>query len=254
MYKRIVVKVGSSVLSSHGKIVDERFANLCYLINSLRQKSIEVIVVSSGAVAFGYVKLHIDKTITSNKQVLASIGQPLLMTTYQKHLRPFDILCSQFLLEATIFDDDMRLDNAKKAINTSLQNGVLPIINENDTTYTKELVFGDNDQLAGYVAKHFKADMLLILSDIDGYYDSNPNTNAQAKLLKYVSHIPEDCLQEKSSANTEFSTGGIVTKLKTASFLMSYDIPMFLCSGYDLSDATSYLLDGIHKRGTLFVS
>ncbi|RLA73921.1 MAG: glutamate 5-kinase [Epsilonproteobacteria bacterium] len=251
-YKRIVVKVGSSILNQDNQIATTKMKNLVEFIAKIKNKNIEVILVSSGAVAFGYTKLQIDKKITSNKQVLASIGQPLLMTTYQKYFKSFDILCSQFLIEATVFDDDVRLKNAKDAISRSLKNSILPIINENDTTYTKELVFGDNDQLAGYVTKHFKADMLLVLSDIDGYYDKNPTTSHDAKLLKNIKKLDKTSLNDEHTPNSEFSTGGIVTKLKTASFLIKENIPMFLCSGFDLKDAKSYMFDSIHNKGTLF--
>jgi glutamate 5-kinase len=177
--QRIVLKVGSAVLTQNSKIAHRRLDNLVEFISNLKQKY-DVILVSSGAVAAGYTQVQLDKKIVSNKQALASIGQPLLMHTYRREFAKYDIVCSQVLLEATIFSDEKRLAHAKDAIDTLLNNGVVPIINENDVTAIEELVFGDNDQLAAYVTNYFDADMLTILTDIDGYYDLNPHENIES--------------------------------------------------------------------------
>jgi glutamate 5-kinase len=133
-----------------------------------------------------------------------------------------------------------------------LENKILPIINENDVIATDELVFGDNDQLAAHVAYYFKADMLAILSDIDGYYNKNPREYRDAVLQKNVCEISAEELQMKHSANSQFATGGIVTKLKAANFLMQRDIPMYLSSGFDLTNAYDFLVEGNHNSGTIF--
>ena len=135
-----------------------------------------------------------------------------------------------------------------------LDNNILPIINENDVIATEELVFGDNDQLAAHVAYYFKADMLAILSDIDGYYNKNPREFSDAILQKNISQIDSSQLKMKHSANSEFATGGIVTKLKAADFLMKKGIPMYLSSGFDLTNAYDFLVEGNHKSGTVFQS
>lgn len=250
--KRLVLKVGSAVLTQNGKIAHRRLDNLVEFISSLKEKY-EVILVSSGAVAAGYTLLQLDKKIVSNKQALASIGQPLLMGTYKTEFKKYDIISSQVLLEATIFKDDSRLKHARDAINTLLKNGVVPIINENDVTAIEELVFGDNDQLAAYIAHYFDADLLTILTDIDGYYDKNPHIDKDAKLQKFVNFIDEKELEAKHSANSEFATGGIVTKLKAADFLIKNNKKMFLTSGFDLTYAKKYLLNNNHEKGTLFI-
>jgi glutamate 5-kinase len=249
--QRIVLKVGSAVLTQNSKIAHRRLDNLVEFISNLKQKY-DVILVSSGAVAAGYTQVQLDKKIVSNKQALASIGQPLLMHTYRREFAKYDIVCSQVLLEATIFSDEKRLAHAKDAIDTLLNNGVVPIINENDVTAIEELVFGDNDQLAAYVTNYFDADMLTILTDIDGYYDLNPHENPDAKILKVVNQIDKESLEANHSANSEFATGGIVTKLKAANFLIENNKQMFLSSGFDLTNIKKYLIENIHDGGTLF--
>ena len=249
--KRIVLKVGSAVLTQNGKIAHRRLDNLVEFISNLKKKY-EVILVSSGAVAAGYTKLQLNKKVIRNKQALASIGQPLLMAIYKTEFAKYDIIPSQVLLEATLFQDKTRLKHAKDAINTLLKNGVVPIVNENDVTAIDELVFGDNDQLSAHISYHFGADLLVILTDIDGYYDKNPHIYKDAKLQKIVISIDKSDLDAEDSANSEFATGGIVTKLKAADFLISNKKQMFLTSGFDLSYAKDYLLNNNHTKGTLF--
>lgn len=253
MKKTIVLKVGSAVLTDNGNLALDRLKNLVDFIALLKNKY-NVILVSSGAVASGYTLLKLDKKIVSKKQALASIGQPLLMETYRKHFEVHNIICSQVLLEASLFKDLTRLNHAKDTINELLSNNVVPIINENDVTAIEELVFGDNDQLSAHVSLHFGSDLLVILTDIDGYYDDNPHLNLNAKLQKRVLEIPSEALNATHSANSEFATGGIVTKLKAADILIKNDKQMFLTSGFDLSDVKSFLLENIHNRGTLFGS
>lgn len=248
---RIVIKVGSAVLSQDGKLAYKRLANLVQLISKL-SKSNEVILVSSGAVAAGFTLLQLDKTIVQNKQALASIGQTYLMHEYQKIFLNYNMLCSQVLLEKSIFNDKERLMHMQEAINVLLKNKVVPIINENDVTAVAELVFGDNDQLSAHISHNFNSSLLVILTDIDGYYDDNPHTNKNAVLQKEVSFISKDELEALASSNTEFATGGIVTKLKAADFLMKQNKSMFLTSGFDLTHANNYLLKNSYTKGTIF--
>jgi glutamate 5-kinase len=133
-----------------------------------------------------------------------------------------------------------------------LNYSVVPVVNENDVVATEELVFGDNDRLSAHVAHFFDADILAILSDIDGYYDRDPNRHEDAVIRKRVTHLTEEELQDECTPNGTFATGGIVTKLQAADFLIQRGRRMFLASGFDLSDARSFLLDGIHKGGTIF--
>ncbi len=238
--KRIVVKVGSHVLSEQNRLAKDRMLNLIEFLSELMGRY-EVMLVSSGAVAAGYPKLKLDKSKLANRQAIASVGQPYLMSVYQKKFERFGKTASQLLLTAYDFDSRHATEHAKNAIDVLLENGILPIINENDTTATEELVFGDNDQLSARVTYYFDADMLVVLSDIDGYYDSDPRKNKNAKMYKKVNQIDENKLSVCVDPNHAFATGGIVTKLK-----------MFMASGFNLSDAKSFLLENKHKGGTLF--
>ncbi len=249
--RRLVLKVGSAVLTEQNRIAQERMQNLIDLIAELK-KEYEVIFVSSGAVAAGYTELKLDKSLLSNKQALASIGQPLLMNRYKKKFEKHGILPSQVLVTAANFNTKEQSERARNTIETLLENGVLPIINENDATATDELELGDNDQLSAYVAIHFNADMLVILSDIDAYYDKDPNEHDDALILPLVDHIEESELQRSVTPNNSFATGGIVTKLKAADYVLKHGKSMFLASGFDLRDARSYLIQGDHQGGTVF--
>ncbi len=248
---RIVVKVGSAVLTQDGSIALKRMQSLVDFLAQLQQKN-EVILVSSGAVAGGYTKLKLDRSIIANKQALAAIGQPVLMSKYAKKFAQYDILTAQVLVTAVNLgrtDDKERIRNTVEIL---LENRVIPIVNENDATSTEELEVGDNDQLSAYIAKNTDADMLIILSDIDAYYDDDPRVNPEAKVLKVLHSISEEELNKDVTPNNIFATGGIVTKLKAAAYLLENNIDMFLASGFDLSDVKSFTLKGEHKGGTLF--
>ncbi|MEA3372572.1 MAG: glutamate 5-kinase [Campylobacterota bacterium] len=249
--KRIVVKVGSAVLTEQNRIARERMQNLIDLIADLK-KQYEVILVSSGAVAAGYTELKLDKKDIANKQALASIGQPILMHRYRKKFEKYGILPSQVLVTAANFNTKEQDIRVKNTIEKLISNGVLPIINENDATATDELVLGDNDQLSAYVAHHCDADLLVILSDIDAYYDRDPHTHDDANILSVVEKIDPAELEKTVTPNNSFATGGIVTKLKAADYLLNHGRSMFLASGFDLSDAKSFLVDHRHNGGTLF--
>ena len=250
--KRIVIKVGSHVLTADGAIAKPRMLALVQLIAELKTHHYDVILVSSGAVSAGYTQLPLDRSIVANKQALAAIGQPLLLKMYQEKFARFDLLCSQVLLSADVFGEPEHIAHAKVAIDTLLKNNVVPIINENDTVSVEELVFGDNDRLSAHVAHYFDAGLLVILSDIDAFYDKDPNKYDDAKRRAIVNTIEEDELNAEHTPNNEFATGGIVTKLQSADFLMRHKREMFLASGFDLRDVKAFLVDGEHKGGTLF--
>ncbi len=250
--KRVVIKVGSHVLTENGMIAKTRMLALVQLIAELKENKYEIILVSSGAVSAGYTQLPLDRSIVANRQALAAIGQPYLLKMYQEKFARFNLLCSQVLLSADVFEESEHIAHAKNAIDTLLKNNVIPIINENDTVSIEELVFGDNDRLSAHVAHYFDADLLVILSDIDAFYDKDPNKHADAKRRAVVNSIREDELNAEHTPNNEFATGGIVTKLQSADFLMKQGREMFLASGFDLGDVNAFLVDGEHKGGTLF--
>ncbi|PSM51608.1 gamma-glutamyl kinase [Campylobacter blaseri] len=249
--KRVVIKVGSHVLSDKDKISEERVGNLCSFLAKLMQKY-EVILVSSGAISAGGHKVNIKKDSVVNRQILASVGQAYLMEIYSDIMVKYDISVAQILLTARDFDSRKATAHAKNLVDGLCKNKILPIINENDATAIEEIVFGDNDSLSANVAYYFNGDMLVILSDIDGYYDDNPNTNKNAKIRPLVPSLKKEELELKADAGSEFGTGGIVTKLKAANFLLNNNKSMFLTSGFDLKDAYSFLLDGKKIGGTLF--
>ncbi len=249
---RIVIKVGSHVLTEKDVIAKSRMMALVELIAELKTAGKEVILVSSGAVSAGHTQLPLDRSSVANKQALAAIGQPLLLKMYQEKFATFDILCSQVLFSADVFGSEKHVAHAKVAIDTLLENGVVPIINENDTVSVEELVFGDNDRLSAHVAYYFDASLLVILSDIDAFYDKDPNKYKDAKRRAVVTSISEEELSAEHTPNNEFATGGIVTKLQSADFMMKHEREMFLASGFDLSDVKSYLIEKQHIGGTLF--
>ncbi|ADN08815.1 glutamate 5-kinase [Sulfurimonas autotrophica] len=248
---RVVVKVGSAVLTQDGTIALKRMRALVDFLAELKKEH-EVILVSSGAVAGGYTKLKLDRTVIANKQALAAIGQPVLLHKYARKFAKYDTLTAQVLVTAANLNSTDDITRIRATVETLLRNDVLPIVNENDATATDELELGDNDQLSAYITKDTESDMLIILSDIDAYYNSDPRQNPDAKALKIVNKIDEKELAKEVSPNNVFATGGIVTKLKAADYLLKAHIDTFLASGFDLSDVRSFMLEGSHKGGTLF--
>ena len=252
--QRIVIKVGSHVLTQDGMVARVRMLALVQLIAELKAHKYDVILVSSGAVAAGFTQLPLDRGTLANRQALAAIGQPLLLKMYQEKFAIFGLLCSQVLFSADVFDSAKHVAHAKVAIDTLLENNVIPIINENDTVSVEELVFGDNDRLSAHVAHYFDAELLVILSDIDAFYDKDPNRYSDAQRRAVVTNILKEELEAEHTPNNEFATGGIVTKLQSADFLMKHGRDMFLASGFNLDDVKSFLIDGEHVGGTLFQS
>ena len=251
MKKRIVIKVGSHVLSEHGTLCDERMDALCGLIAEL-MAVYDVILVSSAAISAGQSKIDLKRDSVVHKQILAAVGQPHLMATYEKKMSVYGKKTAQLLLNAADFDSKHRSTHAKNLVFGLLELGILPIINENDATATAEIVYGDNDRLSADAALCFDAYMLVMLSDIDGYYDSNPNENKNAKIRPVVNTLSEAEIASAGGAGSEHGTGGIATKLMAASMLLAQGKKMFLASGFDLSAVRSFLLDGKQNGGTIF--
>jgi len=251
MKKRIVIKVGTAILAEQNRLAKERMMALVTFISELKAKY-EVILVTSGAVAAGYGVLKLDKKIIANRQALAAMGQPILAMTYKKKFERVEIDTAQVLLTEDDFNSHHRLKHAQEMMEVLLSKNVVPIINENDATAVAELTFGDNDWLSAQVALHFNASMLVVLSDITGYFDKDPRTHNDAVLRSVVSKIEKDELETKTEAGSAFATGGITTKLRAANFLIKNNLPTFLSSGMDLKDVHSFLLEDEHKGGTLF--
>jgi len=176
------------------------------------------------------------------------------MQRYAKKFEKHDTITAQVLVTAANLNKDDDILRVRNTVETLLRNGVIPIVNENDATATDELEVGDNDQLSAYITHHTDADMLIILSDIDAYYDCDPRANSHAEPLKVVHEIQKSELCKEVTPNNVFATGGIVTKLKAADYLLKNNKEMFLASGFDLSDVRSFMLEGIHRGGTIFTT
>ena len=249
--KRITLKVGSGVLTENNAVAKQRMLNLVSFIVKLKE-IYDVILVSSGAVSSGYTALKLDRKKHISKKVLAAVGQPILMSNYKALFDIYDVYTSQVLMTEEDFDSLAHIEIFRQIIDSQIEHAILPIVNENDITTISEQVFGDNDQLSAHVAHYSGSEMLVILSDIDGYYDKNPNEHDDAVLYKLVTKIPPSELLKADSSTHEFATGGIVTKLKAAQFMLDQGREMFLCNGYDLTSAEEFLIDGQHNKGTLF--
>ncbi len=247
--KRIVFKVGTATLYENGEL-SKRVDEIVKLLSELN-KEYEIILVSSGAVGAGYTKCPLDKTLLPNKQALAAIGQPLLMREYKSRFNKYCVTVAQVLLTAADLDSRKRTNYAKKMIDVLLQNRVIPIVNENDSVSVEEILFGDNDQLSAYVTYYFGGDLLIMLSDIDAFYTDNPKTNKNAKPIKIVNEIKDEWLEQKCDPTDKFATGGIVTKLKAAKFLLDRNLSMFLTNGNNLKTVRE-ILKGNQTSGTLF--
>lgn len=251
--KRVVFKVGTSTLTySGGGINIRRVEKLVKVLSDLKNQGKDIILVTSGAVGVGMGKLGI-KTRPNNtreKQALASIGQCELMDFYSRLFSGYNHTVAQILLTKDVIENDVLKTNAQSTFETLLSLGALPIVNENDTISAEQIEFGDNDTLSAIVAKLIGADLLVILSDIDGLYDDNPNTNPDAKLIPVVEKVTDKIKALASGAGSDRGTGGMITKLTAAEIANGAGIDMYILNGAD-PDIVYSLLDG-ESIGTLF--
>ena len=216
---RIVVKVGTSTLAhTTGMLNIRRTQELCRVLSDLKNAGHEVILVSSGAIGMGIGKLGLKEKPKDipTKQAAAAVGQCELMYTYDRLFTEYHHNVAQILLTGADFAAEDRHENFTNTMSRLLELGVLPVINENDTVATEEIKVGDNDTLSAYVAVSAKADLLVILSDVNGLYDKDPHKNTDAKLIERVHGSPESLLDVASGAGSALGTGGMKTKLKAA--------------------------------------
>ncbi|BDU50254.1 glutamate 5-kinase [Haliovirga abyssi] len=243
-YKRVVIKIGSSNLVRDGKVDDEKIKNLIKIISKFKKKdNIEFIIVSSGAVAVGKEKVGISslKLNIRQKQAMAAIGQPYLMRKYKENLENNNILGAQVLLTSDDLHNRTRLINARDTLLEILHYNAVPIINENDTVSTEEIKIGDNDNLSARVAAIVDAELLIILSDIDGLYNKNPKNHNDAVLIKEVFDITKDMKKNAGGAGSKVGTGGMITKLEAAEVCMKFNVEMVIINGNSLDNIVDIL-------------
>ena len=251
--KRVVIKVGTSSLTYEtGKLNIKKIESIVRVVSDLRNRGVEVVLVSSGAVGAGVGKLNLTEkpSDTRKNQALAAIGQATLVSMYDRFFSEYGHSSAQVLLTKFILDVEERYINTKNTFETMFEYGVIPIVNENDVISTYELEFGDNDTLSAYIAKLVDAELLIILSDIDGLYDGNPQTNPDARLIPTVDRIDDEIYAIAGGAGSSRGTGGMVTKLKAAEIVNPEGIDMIITNGahperiYDIFEGK--------QTGTLF--
>jgi glutamate 5-kinase len=256
-HNRIVVKVGTTTLThSNGKLNLVRMEKLARVLSELKNQGKEVILVSSGAIAVGTERLGLVERPrdTRGKQAAAAVGQAVLMQIYQKFFNEYNQNIAQILLTRDVFEDEIRRNNAHNTFFTLMNMGVIPIVNENDTVSTSELSdleFRDNDTLSAYVAKLVEADILILLSDIDGLYDKNPKTNQDAKMIHNVKKITAEIEDMGGAPDSKFGTGGMETKILAAKTINDLGIDMVIASGED--PTLIYDILAGEEIGTLFM-
>ncbi|MCQ6276205.1 glutamate 5-kinase [Bacillus sp. V3B] len=244
--KRIVVKIGSSSLTnSKGEIDQEKFIDHIEAVAALREKGHEVLLVSSGAVAAGFSRLgYPSRPVTlKGKQAAAAVGQSLLVQSYMEQFSKFNLIPAQILLTRNDFSKKDRYRNAFQTITELLERGILPIINENDTVSVQELTFGDNDMLSALVSGLVHAEQLIILTDINGLYDSNPLTNPKAKKWTHLKDITDEIMDVAGDTGSKVGTGGMKSKLQAAKTALSLGVKVFIGKGKG-SQKLLEILDG----------
>jgi glutamate 5-kinase len=251
---KIVIKIGTNLLADKEKGINlERMNEIAKNVASLQRRGKQVVLVSSGAIGAGVAALKMKgspKTIPE-KQATAAIGQPLLMEAYENAFRKQECTIAQILLTKDDFTNRARYLNAKNTFSVLLDKGVVPIINENDTVAVEEIKLGDNDNLSALVANLIEADLLIILSDIDGLFSDDPTKNYNAELIPIVEKITPQLEKLAKSSKTELSTGGMITKIQAAKRCVSAGIAMIIANGKN-PKALEEIFSGDFK-GTLFL-
>lgn len=235
---RIVVKIGtSSLIHPNGKINLDGIDQLAFVLTDLRNQGKEILLVSSGAIGVGMAKLMISQRPCEIplQQAVAAVGQAELMQIYNQRFLRYSQQTAQVLLTRDVVDFPESRSNVINTLDQLLAMGILPIINENDTVAVDEMdhtrKFGDNDELSAIVSQLMKADVLIMLSDIDGFYSENPAKNEHAVLYSTVSVIDQTLLDQASGEGSRFGTGGMVSKLKAAQRILAEKSTMVLANG-----------------------
>ena len=250
---RIVVKIGTSTLTHEtGRINIRRIEKLCKVLSDIKNAGHELILVSSGAIGLGVGKLNLKQKPEDmpTKQAAAAIGQCELMYLYDKKFMEYNHIVAQILITGHDFDNPESKKNFQNTVCRLLEMTVMPVINENDSIVTDEISVGDNDTLAAIVAKTAEADLLILLSDIDGLYTADPRETPDAEIIDVVFSITPEITQLAGNKGTELGTGGMVTKLHAAQIVMDAGIDMIITNGM-YPENLYRILDG-EKVGTKF--
>jgi glutamate 5-kinase len=236
--ERLVVKIGSSLFvdAASGEFDRKWLAALCEDVVRLRDRGTSVVVVSSGAVALGARELRLDATRSrlDEKQAAAAVGQILLAHAWQESLQPHGVTTAQVLLTLDDSDSRRRYLNASRTLRNLLSRGALPVVNENDTVATEELRYGDNDRLAARVAQMISAECLVLLSDVDGLYSSDPQTDAQARHIAEVAELRPEHWDMAGGPGSRHGSGGMRTKLEAARIAVAAGCRMAIANGHTL--------------------
>ncbi len=257
--KRIVVKVGTSTITNENGVINIREMDLlCRALSGIENLGYDLVLVSSGAIAVGANKMRLTQKpkAVKEKQAAAAVGQTELMHLYDKLFGEYGRMVGQILLNSDDVEIPERKENLKNTFDTLLENHIIPIVNENDSVSHLEIesdkkLFSDNDMLSAVVAVFCEASKLVILSDIEGLYDSNPNTNKDAKLISRVENIDDEIRALASGSGSNRGTGGMITKLEAAELATSRGIDVLITNGNN----PEHLYEIIEKKivGTLFV-
>ncbi len=257
--KRIVVKVGTSTLTyENGKMNLRRIERLCRVLSDLKNSGREIILVTSGAIGVGVGKLGLSSRPkeTAARQAVAAVGQCELMFIYDKFFGEYNLTVAQVLLTADVLTDEHSRKNTENTFLSLLKMGAVPIVNENDTVAVDELVgahIGDNDTLSAVVAALVQADLLILLSDIDGLYTDDPRKNKEAEFISEVRHLDERIRKmAKASTGSSIGTGGMATKLNAAEIATSCGCDMVIANSKDFH-VIHRIMNGL-DRGTIFLA
>lgn len=245
---RVVIKLGTSTLAhSTGHLNIKRVEQICKVISDIKNAGHQVILVSSGAIGMGIGKLGLNKRPADipTKQAAAAVGQCELMYIYDKLFSEYNHTVAQLLITGADIENETRHSNFSNTLNRLLELDAIPVINENDTVATEEIVIGDNDTLAAIVAKSVKAELLILLSDIDGLYTDDPHKNKDAKLIPVVNKIDESIIALAGGIGSNLGTGGMQTKIHAAQMCFEAGCDMIITNGnnpatiYDIIDGKS---------------
>lgn len=253
--KRVIVKVGTSSLvhKETGDINLAKLEKLVRVLSDMRNRGMEVVLVSSGAIGVGRKALGMQgrPTTLAKKQACAAVGQGQLMMIYQKLFAEYSQISAQVLMTKTTILKTVNRKNAENTFEELLNLGVIPVVNENDTVSTEEIEFGDNDNLSAVVTALVKGDLLILLSDIDGLYTDDPNKNPDATLISVVDELNDTILKSGKGSASDFGTGGMATKLAAAKIANASGADMIIANGEDFGILYD-IVDG-KDVGTLFI-